>query len=93
MAFISDSLSGKQSRSARVASGSRKAIEYHGLCLRTDGVKSSPTATHSSWLRKTGLSAPRGLVGMICSYSAVAAVLLSALVAPDSYGRSTAAGL
>jgi hypothetical protein len=36
---------------------------------------------------------PLGLVGTICSYSAAAAVLLSALGTPDSFGRSTVAGL
>jgi hypothetical protein len=63
------------------------------MFLRTGGVKSSTTATHSSWPRKTGLSALLGLVGMISSCSAAAAVLLSALVAPDCYGQCVAVGL
>jgi hypothetical protein len=64
-----------------------KAIKYHETFLRTGGVNSSTTATHSSWLEKTELSAPLGLAGMISSCSAAAAVLLSALVAPDCYGQ------
>jgi hypothetical protein len=70
-----------------------KAIEYHGKFLRTGGSNSSATATDSSWPGKTGLSAPLGMVGMIWNCSAAAAVRLSALGAPDFYGRSMAAGL
>jgi hypothetical protein len=70
-----------------------KAIEYQGMFLHIGGVNSSTTATHSSWLRKTGLSAPLGMVGMIWNCSAAAPVRLSALGTPDSFGRSMAGGL
>ena len=39
--------------------------EYQRKFLRIGGVNSSTTATHSSWPRKNGLSAPPGMVGMI----------------------------
>jgi len=70
-----------------------KAIEYQRKFLRIGGVNSLTTATHSSWLKKTGLSAPLGMVGMISNCSAAAAVRLSAVGTPDSFGRSMAAGL
>src|ERR1700728_250151 len=69
-----------------------EAIEFQRKFLRIGGVNSSATATHSSWLRKTGLSAPLDMVGMIWNCSAAAAVRLSALGTPDSFGRSMAAG-
>jgi hypothetical protein len=74
-------------------SHSSKAIKHQGMFLRIGGVNSSTTAIYSFSLRKTGLSAPLGMVGMISNCSAAAAVLLSALVAPDSFGQSMAAGL
>jgi hypothetical protein len=61
--------------------------------LRIGGVNSSTTATNSSWPKKTGLSAPLGMVGMIWNCSAAAAVRWSALATPDSFRRSMVAGL
>jgi hypothetical protein len=63
------------------------------MFLHIGGVNSSTTATHSYWLRKTGPSAPPGMVGMIWNCSAAAALRLNALGTPDSFGRSMAAGL
>ena len=76
-----------------MASLASKAIEYRRKFPRIGGVNSSTTATHSSWLRKAGLSAPPSTVGMIWNCSAAAAVRLNALGTPDSFGRSMAAGL
>jgi hypothetical protein len=73
--------------------GIARLESHQGKFLRTGGVNSSTTATHSSSLRKTGLSAPLGMVGTIWNCSAAAAVRLSALGTPDSFGRSMAAGL
>ena len=69
-----------------VKSLASKAIEYQRKFLRIGGVNSSTTATHSSWLRKTGLSAPLSMVGMIWNCSAAAAVRLSALGTPNPLG-------
>jgi sulfiredoxin len=70
-----------------------EAIEYQRKFPRIGGVNSSTTAAHSSWLRKTGLSAPLGMVGMIWNCSVAADVRLSASGTPDSFGRSMAVGL
>jgi len=70
-----------------------KTIKHQGKFLRIGGVNSSTTATLSSWLRKTGLSAPLDMVGMIWNCLAAAAVRLSVLGTPDSFGRSMVAKL